>query len=101
LGRWSAGWSAAATTAGSNSSAGPSSDASLLYCKLEAGRVQHVIMVSGSFGEWRGKRFVSLPAHTQILEWMSRDGSKQSSSSGDGVVDDSVIKDFEVFDPVS
>jgi hypothetical protein len=78
-----------------------SSDASLLYCKLEAGRVQHVIMVSGSFGEWRGKRFVSHPAHTQVFEWISRAGSKHSSSSGSSAVDDSIIKDFEVFDPVS
>ena len=89
-------------TGNSSWTCGPwSSDASLLYCKLEGGRVRHVIMVSGSFGEWRGKRFVSHPAHTQKFEWISSAGSKQASSSDGSVVDDTVIKDFEVLDPVS
>ncbi|MCU1304264.1 MAG: putative Heparinase family protein [Candidatus Sulfotelmatobacter sp.] len=74
------------------------SDANLLFCKLEGGRLQHVIMVSGSFGEWRGKRFVSNPSRSQIFEWTSAARSKSDSSAG---VDDSVIKDFAVFDPVS
>jgi Heparinase II/III-like protein/Heparinase II/III N-terminus len=69
------------------------SDAKLLYCKLESGRFTHVIMVSGSFGEWRGKRFVSLQSTEETFEWVSR--------SKGNATEDSAIKDFEIFDPVS
>jgi hypothetical protein len=65
-----------------------SSDAQLLYCKMESGRLAHVIMVSGTFGEWRGKRFVSHPSGNGSFEWVSRPGAKQES----------VVRDFEVFD---
>lgn len=69
------------------------SDASFLYCKLERGRFAQVIMVSGSFGDWHGKRFVSCPSRPGIFEWTSRSESVAP--------EDSVIGDFEVFDPVS
>jgi len=76
------------------------SDAKLLYCKLERGRFTHVIMVSGSFGEWRSQRFVSHPAHTEVFEWVSRPGSKLAFSSAGDVVENSVVSS-EVFDSVS
>lgn len=76
------------------------SDAKLLYCKLERGRFTHVIMISGSLGEWRGQRLVSHPAHTEVFEWVSRPGSKPSLSSAGDVVETSVINS-EVFDSVS
>jgi len=76
------------------------SDAKLLYCKLERGRFMHVIMVSGSFGEWRNQRFVSHPAHAEVFEWMNRPGSKLALSSVGDVVENSVIGS-EVFDSVS
>ena len=77
-----------------------SSDSKLLYCKLERGRFTHVIMVSGSFGEWRGKRFVSQPSRTDSFEWLSHLGSKKALCSEATVLDDSVITDFEVLDYV-
>lgn len=74
-------------------SCGPwASDAKVLYCKLQGGHFAHVIMVSGSFGEWRGKRFVSHRSLMESFEWLSR-------SEGD-VPEQLAIKDFEVFDPV-
>jgi hypothetical protein len=76
------------------------SDSKLLYCKLERGRFTHVIMVSGSFGEWRGKRFVSQPSRTESFEWFSHPGSKKAFSSEGIVLEDSVITDFEVLDSV-
>ena len=77
------------------------SDATLLYCKLERGRFTHVIMVSGSFGEWRGKRFVSCPSHSGSFEWLSHPGSTKAFSSEGNVLEDSVVSDFAVFDSVS
>ena len=76
-------------------------DSKLLYCKLEAGRFTHVIMISGSFAEWRGKRFVSPPSRTEIFEWVSGPGLKNPFSPETNILQDSVINDFEVFDSVS
>jgi len=76
------------------------SDAELLYCKLENGRLAHVIMVGGSFVEWSGKRFVSRPSRTESFEWMARTG-KENAISSELALEDSVISDFEVFDSVS
>jgi hypothetical protein len=69
------------------------SDAKLLYCKLEDGRFTHVIMVSGTFGEWRGKRFISRASFTESFEWSNR-------SQGDAS-EHATLRDFEVCDPVS
>lgn len=76
------------------------SDAQLLYCRLEGGRFAHVIMVSGSFAEWRGKRFVTRPALVEVFEWSKRRGSSKASSAGN-LAEDSVVSGFEVFDSVS
>ena len=74
-------------------SCGPwSSDAKLFYCTLQGGRFTHVIMVSGSFGEWRGMRFVSHRSVTEIFEWLNR--------SGGDLPEQLAIKDFEVLDLV-
>jgi len=77
------------------------SDAKLLYCKLERGRFTHVIMVGGSFGEWRGKRFVSHPSRSERFEWLNRPASQKAFSSESKLVEDSVLSDFEVFDSVT
>src|SRR5207302_4082905 len=57
------------------------SDASLLYCRLEQARFVHVIMISGSFAEWGGKRFVSHPSPSESFEWLHRSGGKKAFSS--------------------
>lgn len=77
------------------------SDSQLLYCKLENGRFTHVIMVSGSFAEWRGKRFVSHPSRAEIFEWVSRAGSDRVFSSDGNMPGESLIRDFKVVDSVS
>ena len=76
------------------------SDASLLYCKLEGSRFTHVIMVSGSFAEWRGKRFVSHSSAMETFEWSRRPGSRQALCSQGNAVEDTVVSDFEVLDSV-
>lgn len=58
------------------------SDAQLLYCKMEAGWLVHVIMVAGSFAEWGGKRFVSHPSVVESFEWTERPESRTSPTSG-------------------
>ena len=71
------------------------SDASLLYCRMERGRFAHVIMVSGSFAEWRGKRFVSHPSPIESFEWLSRPGLRNAFSSEGNLPEDTVVSDFE------
>ncbi len=78
-----------------------SSDAKLLYCKLEGGRLTHVIMVTGSFGEWRGKRFLSRQSPTEIFEWQNGPEREKTSTSRSNPRQDSVVCDFEIFDSVS
>ena len=75
------------------------SDAYFLYCKVEIGRLAHVIMVSGSFALWRGKRFLSHPSRLENLEWLRSAGPRKVFSS-ESVVEDAIVSDFEFLDPV-
>jgi hypothetical protein len=69
------------------------SDAALLYCKLESGRLERVIMVSGTFAEWRGKRFVH-SSHGEVLEWLNRPGLIAEPAA------EAVVSDCEFIDSV-
>ena len=68
-------------------------DASFLYCKLESGRFTRVIMVAGSFAEWRGRRFVSNPSAIGSFEWS--DSLLENHSP-----EDALLSDFEFLDLV-
>ena len=72
-------------------------DSSLLYCKMKNGRLAHVIMVSGSFAEWRGKRFVSHSSPIESFEWLSGPDWSRASSSAGGT-EDAVVSEFEFSD---
>jgi hypothetical protein len=76
------------------------SDAKLLYCRVEDCRLTHIVMLSGTFAEWGGKRFVTRPSRTEIFEWVSPDLDRRVSS-GNLVSDGSIVSTFEVFDSVS
>jgi hypothetical protein len=66
------------------------SDASLLYCKLEQRQCTQVIMVGGSFAKWRGKPVVSHSSPVASFEW--------SRHSGEQLSEELEIVDFEFFD---
>lgn len=75
--------------------AGPwSSDANLLYCKLQAGQFDHAIMVSGSFAEWNGRRFFSRPSLVEICEWCDRLGVSPDSHAEPKSLRDVLASDF-------
>jgi hypothetical protein len=77
------------------------SDAELLYCKLEAQRLAHVIMVSGTFAEWSGKRFVSDPSQRTVLEWVAKGPATQYlDSSGVVTPENVVVADPDIFNSV-
>jgi hypothetical protein len=54
-------------------------------------------MVSGSFAEWRGNRFVSHPSARQIFEWLNRPGPGNAPPE-ENVADSNVLSNFEVLD---
>ena len=58
-------------------------------------------MVSGSFIEWRGRRFVSRPSPTESFEWVKRPGLIKASSTEVGQAEEGVVSEFEFFDSVS
>jgi Heparinase II/III-like protein/Heparinase II/III N-terminus len=75
------------------------SDAEFVYCKLEKRRFTHVIMIGGSFAEWRGRKFISHPSRIETFEWASDSGTEDPTMSGNRS-EPGMIDDFEVFDPV-
>jgi len=83
---------------GSNAwSCGPwSSDARLLYCEIAAGRIAHVIMVEGSFAEWKGQRLISRTSPTGRFEWW--DHSRAGSAGIDEPPRDEMAIDLAVAD---
>ena len=78
-----------------------SSDAKFVYCKLQANRCTHVIMVEGSFAEWDGRRFVSHPAAVESYEWSDSSGSVTRARTTGGFSPDALVNDFVFFDSVT
>jgi hypothetical protein len=72
------------------------SDARFVYCSVRSGRLAHVIMISGTFCEWRGKRIVSTAAREEIFEWQNTDGMTYSSSGKAFVLENVEIDDSDV-----
>src|SRR5579871_3244417 len=70
-----------------------SSDAKVLYCKLENGRVAQVIMISGSFVDLQGKRMISHASALEKFEWSA--GQSQPNEEAQYA-----FSDFEFLDPV-
>jgi hypothetical protein len=75
-------------------------DAGFLYCKQRAGRFSHVIMVSGSFAQWRGRRFLSHPSIVDVFEWSNVHELGQSAFKGGRCLTKDFDIDFELFDLV-
>jgi hypothetical protein len=73
------------------------SDAALLYCRLNGSRLAHVIMVSGSFAEWRGKRFALHSSPDAGFEWLNHPLTKARSLDGDQAKH-GVVSEFEFVD---
>jgi hypothetical protein len=76
------------------------SDAKFVYCRVQGGRLAHVIMISGTFCEWRGKRVVTTPMCEEIFEWQSADGMTYSSSREAVVLENVEIDGSDVVDSV-
>jgi Heparinase II/III-like protein len=74
------------------------SDAKFLYCRIEHGRLLHLVMLGGSFATWGDKTLVSQPHQVEKFEWSDRVGSLRASS--DAILDQKREGDIESFDRV-
>ena len=77
-----------------------SSDAQFLYCRLEAGRLVHVIVVAGGFCKWRGSEVVTLQHKVERFEWLRRGSKVTTSSSDDTAIQYSLPHELVCSDPV-
>jgi hypothetical protein len=57
-------------------------------------------MVSGSFAEWHGKRFVSLPSAIESFDWANGAGLRTASPSEGNPLEGALVNDFEFLDSV-
>ena len=56
-------------------SSGPwSSDAEVLYCRIENEKLAHLIVIGGSSAAWRGEPLLNADGPFQFFEWRRRDG---------------------------
>jgi hypothetical protein len=63
-----------------------SSDAQFLYCRLEGGRLAHLILAGGQFCKWHDTELVTLSRRVQRFEWLRSEGNVTSSSSDDSAI---------------
>jgi len=64
------------------------SDAEFLYCRVEHGRLLHLVIVRGSFATWGDKTLVSQPHQVEKFEWSDHVGSLRSLSADDATANE-------------
>jgi hypothetical protein len=57
-----------------------STDAEVLYCRIENEKLAHLIVIGGSSVAWRGEPIVNADGPFQFFEWRRRDGIINSES---------------------
>jgi hypothetical protein len=73
------------------------SDARVLYCEIADGRLNHLIMISGSFAKWQNKEVYVHPTSVERFEWVNRRGRAEIFSSDPGAAGQQVESNFEFF----
>lgn len=69
------------------------SNAELLYCKIIGGQIAQIVVVGGSFAEYRGQKFVCKPLESDYFEWSM--GAETADTSAE-----LFLKDLTFADPV-
>jgi hypothetical protein len=49
------------------------SDAEFLYCRIEAEKLLHLIMVGGTYVAWQGQELIKAPGPSAFFEWRKQD----------------------------
>ncbi len=76
------------------------SDAKLLYCRLEGRLLRHIIVVGGSFAEYRGVRFISQASRSATVEWLNGSGIQAMGAPVAVITKELAVQDSDIFDPV-
>jgi hypothetical protein len=69
----------------------------VLYCEIADGRLNHLIMISGSFAKWQNKEVYVHPTSVERFEWVNRRGRAEIFSSDPGAAGQQVESNFEFF----
>jgi hypothetical protein len=77
-----------------------SSDAQLLYCRLEEGRIAQIALASGSFAKWQETLLVRHREKVERFEWIYLQGTLKTFSSCPAALEYAVDRRFELLDPV-
>ncbi len=76
------------------------SDAQFLYCRLEHGRLSHLILVAGSVARWHGTAVVSHSRPVERFECLYERGKLKTFSSDSTALEQVLETKFERLDPV-
>ncbi len=57
-----------------------SSDARVLYCRVDKERLTHLIVIGGSHVEWKGKPMVKAERRARFLEWRKANAAVKTAS---------------------
>jgi hypothetical protein len=74
------------------------SDARLLYCKIESNRLAHMIMIDGSFAAWDGSRFVSQSSRCPSFEWLKSSELRRDSPFPKDSTEDRTVVELDFSD---
>jgi hypothetical protein len=77
-----------------------SSDAQLLYCRLEDGRLAGMAVVAGSFAKWQERPMFSHREQVERFEWLHVHGAPKTFSSCPDALAHAINSRFELLDPV-
>ena len=77
-----------------------SSDAHLLYCRLEEGRLAQMVLAGGSFVKWQEKSLVSHRGQVEHFELITVQGTLKAISSRPAMLEHAVDGALELLDPV-
>lgn len=50
------------------------SDAELLYCRVAAGKLVHLVVVGGTYVAWQGRELIKAQGPSTFFEWRKQDG---------------------------
>lgn len=69
-------------------SSGPwSSDARVLYCRIEKEKIAHLVVIGGTYASWQGQRLLQSAGPSGFFEWRHQDGAINAAPGEFSVTD--------------
>jgi hypothetical protein len=64
-----------------------SSDARVLYCRIEKEKFAHLVVIGGTYASWQGQRLLQSTGPSDFFEWRHQDGMMNAASGEFSVTD--------------